>query len=133
MATGKLERLQMKDGKNGKYFDAWIEGVKYGAFGKAYEALREIPEGAQVEYEGKDNGQYKNLVTVKMLSAPALGAGPSSKGPDPRDLSVYTSYAKDLMMNGVTKDPQEAVDFVFLMKEAVSKYLSPPGNPTTGA
>ena len=101
---------------------------------KEWAIAKQIPEGATVEYEltgEMTKGQYPSQILASIRQTPA-GDGapqaslPSTGGADSREIGVYTSYAKDILVADKAKDCKDAVDMVFTLREMVAERLSDP-------
>lgn len=111
-----------------------IDGKFYGAFNRHHETAKAIKVGDTVSYAFVVNGKYNNLEALSLLSAgngaAITGVAGGAGGASPReyvtkDESVLVSYAKDVMIGGITKDPKEAVALVMALVDIVHDYTRP--------
>lgn len=139
--TGILQKKKEIASKNAQYPDPCgsitIHTCTDQIFVKSKEwaIAKQIPEGATVEYEltgEMTKGQYPSQILASIRQTPAGNGAPQSSLPstvsanESRDIGVYTSYAKDLLVAGIYKDCKEAVDAVFALRDMVAERLNDP-------
>ena len=124
------------------YVRAKIDGISYNVFGPLAQKIQQLGVGAQVQITTKQNGKYTNLADVVPMTVGALnptvntptstgGTGGSSSGSkwvpkDPKELNymMVTRYALDLMLQGKTTSPADAVKTVLELYKEVAAQTS---------
>jgi hypothetical protein len=89
-------------------------------------AVRGIAPGVEVEYELSEKQTKNGTPILKSIRALSGGASTSNSSSDSKDISIYTSYAKDIYIAGKAKDANDAVDTVFAMRDRVAERLNDP-------
>ncbi len=131
---GTISKLQVLDGKFGKFTSIEINGQKITAYNQWHDAATNMKQGDTVEYDTVQKGQYFNFSLLKLVSAGAAPAAAESASRSRQDFlskeeGVITSYAKDLLVGGLTAEPDKAVDMVFALITKVKAGMKE--NPTS--
>ena len=130
---GTISRIQIKDGKFGKYSDLEINGEQITAYKGHHEAATQMAEGDTVEYAYElKNGKYKNFTMLKKLGSGAVSVAVTQAAKRfevSRDESMFISYAKDLMVAGKAETPEIAMATIFELLKAAKDGMKE--NPTS--
>ena len=142
--TGILQKKKEIASKNPQYPDPCgsIEistcADKIWCKSREWAVAASIPNGATVEYEltgEMTSGQWPSPILASIRQSggkypqgdpdkPSLPSTVSAN--ESRDIGVYTSYAKDILVADKAKDCKDAVDMVFTLREMVAERLSDP-------
>ena len=128
---GRIDRLQVLEGKYGKFTNIEIGGDKITAYNAFHQTAVGLAEGDTVEYSYEMKGQYKNFTVLKKISggAAAVTQAVAQRDSMSKDESMIVSYAKDLMVAGKAETPDLAVATIFELLKAAREGLR--SNPTS--
>lgn len=122
--TGILESIRYREYGGGKMMAVlgFEGGTSAVAFGKTVDAVKCLTTGSRVEYSSKpaeQEGRDPMITFIKVCGTNATSRGPQAptiqkqtgykaadnRSEDAKQLSIFFSYAKDLVAGGVVKTP----------------------------
>lgn len=124
MAQGYVEHIDKRQGNtNGKNWTLnilTIDGQKYSIFGGV-----KVQEGDYVDYEWKQDGKYKKLVSVDKAEAPAKPSGSNTQSGSSSPMEKETRIARQSSLKAAIEIMSNNLDInsVKVMAESLTKYV----------
>ncbi len=131
---GVITALRVMDGKVSKFSNITVNGQTASAFGDLHQAAVNMKEGDTINYEIVQKGKYFNFSSLSLAATGAAVVQHQSAHRQQQEFlskeeGVITSYAKDLLVGGISATPEAAVEMVFSLIKGVKTKMKE--NPTS--